>query len=225
MKMKKTKPRKDLSATRQMLEGFKKRRERKETERIENAQKEFAEKFGETPNWSEILVPSGDDIQGPKHDWQGRTPEGKILPMETETNRQQLLFRDEHPRLTKEDKLEIEKEIGATETYKNLDVEGMTEGWRTYQNKDFIDPANKMMEEKAKKAVEEKLAKGYPMYDASQDRGSSYNKYWQQQDTKYGGGSRVGRFESDPDANPWLVKRRPGEDPDDPSSWADNNWE
>lgn len=213
--MKKTKPRKDLSATRQMLEGFKKRRQRKAEERMQ----EIADRIGENPTY-EV---SG-EIQGPTHNAYGQT-ENEQLPIETETQRQKLLFQDEHPRLTKEDKLEIERAIDATETYENLDIEGTTEGFRTYQNKDFIDPANKMLEEKAKEAVIEKLAKGYPMYDESQDRSSSYDKYWQQESTKYGGGKGVGKFNSDPDHNFWGVRRRPGEDPDDPSSWQDNNFE
>ncbi len=203
--MKKIKQRKDLSAARQMLEGFKKRKERKAAERMQ----EIADRIGENPTYTVT-----GDIQGPTHDAYGITPEGKRLPISTETDRQREIWYDENPRLTKEDKLAIERKLQETETYEDLDIEDMQEGIRTRQNPNFIAPANERLKEKHLERLVE-LGREKPMYDPSLDEGNSWEKRNRATNRTYDAANNTGEFRANAD----FSYRSPGQDPDDPDTW------
>tara|TARA_Y100000385_G_scaffold280464_1_gene331707 strand:+ start:3606 stop:4517 length:912 start_codon:yes stop_codon:yes gene_type:complete len=204
--MNKPRQRKDLSATRQLLEGFKKRKARKLEERTQK----IADQIGDNPT----LTVSGDAKSIP-HDQYGnisgreaRNKYGDYLEGSTETKRQRLIYDDENPTLTKQDRLNIEKEINHTEYDQRLDTEDVYAGIRTTLNKDFQAAANERLKQKHKEALI-RLNREKPAYNRAEDR--SVNVF-----SPESGNRKYDPFVDDFDPNGEFSTRLPGQDPDDP---------
>ena len=120
-----------------------------------------------------------------------------------------MIYDDENPSLTKQDRLNIEKEINHTEYDQRLDTQGAYEGIRTTLNKDFQAAANERLKQKHKEALI-KLERKTPSYNPAEDRSGSSREFMESGNRKYD------PFVDDFDSDGEFSTRMPGQDPDDP---------